>query len=74
MSELVLRADTLPEPLFRMVHTDRVRVRELNRVITIEPIEEREYDCPLFGAAVGSKLTVERFLEMTREEREDGTW
>jgi len=57
-----------------MVHTDRVRVRELNRVITIEPIEEREYDCPLFGAAVGSKLTVERFLEMTREEREDGTW
>jgi hypothetical protein len=33
--------------------------------------EQEEYDCPLLGAGVGSKLTVDSFLEMTREDGEN---
>ena len=52
------------------LRTDKVRVSEANRVVTIAPAEEPDYNCPLLGAAVGSKLTVERFLEMSREDKE----
>jgi hypothetical protein len=57
-----------------MLRAEKVRVREFNRVVTIEPIDKKKYDCPLYGAAVGSKLSVERFLEMTRESKDDGKW
>ena len=30
MAEMVLQARTLPEPLFRLIHTDRVKIREDN--------------------------------------------
>jgi virulence-associated protein VagC len=52
----------------------KVRIREVDRVITIEPLERKDHHCPLLGAAAGSKLTVERFLEMTREDKEDAAW
>ncbi|MDR1059883.1 MAG: hypothetical protein LBL83_01435, partial [Clostridiales bacterium] len=66
--------------------TKQVRVRESGSVVTLEPIaapsahadalmqikrEQEEYDCPLLGAGMGSKLTVDKFLEMTREEGEN---
>jgi hypothetical protein len=56
------------------LHTEKVRVREADRMIMIEPLESEYYNCPLLGAAAGSKLTVERFLEMTREDKENAVW
>ena len=34
-----------------------------------KPHEIDEDECPLLGIAIGSSLTVEKFLEMTREDR-----
>jgi hypothetical protein len=63
--------------------TEQVRVHESDKGFFIEPIlpfgvsvdtlfeikrEQEEYNCPLLGSGVGSKLTVDSFLEMTREE------
>jgi hypothetical protein len=60
--------------LINKLNTESIKVCEGNRVITIVPAEEREYNCPLLGAAVGSKLTVESFLEMMHEDKESEAW
>ena len=73
MTERVMNVQSVQPYLMTLLNTfstDKVMVREVNRVITIEPAEEKKYNCPLLGAATGSKLTVERFLEMTREDNE----
>jgi hypothetical protein len=57
-------------------HTDKVKVREVNRVITFEPMEEtaatnaKKYSCPFLGTAKGGSLTVDKFLKMKQEEKE----
>jgi hypothetical protein len=73
MTERIMNIQAAPSYLVTLLKnfsTDMIKVCESNRVITIIPAEEHEYNCPLLGAAIGSKLTVERFLEMTREENE----
>ena len=70
----VMNIQAVPSFLVSALHTDKVLVREAGRIITIEPAEEIAYNCPLLGAAAGSKLTVERFLEITRENNEDEAW
>jgi hypothetical protein len=40
MSDLILNASTLPEPLSRMIQTDRVRVWETDGEIRLAPVEE----------------------------------
>ena len=44
-----------------------------NYVITNMPIEEtyaaKKYSCPFLGIAADSELTIDKFLEMKREER-----
>ncbi|MDR1913987.1 MAG: hypothetical protein LBQ68_05830 [Clostridiales bacterium] len=70
MTETVMTINSLQEFLMKTLNTDKIKVRGNNRVFTIEPVGENEYKCPLYGAAVGSKLTVDKFLEMTREENE----
>ena len=74
MVEQVMDLNSLQSYLETHIRTEKVRVRELNRIVTIEPVDEKEYDCPLLGAAIGSKLTVEKFLEMRREDKEFETW
>ena len=46
MSDLVLSVSTLPEPLPRMIRSDKVSVHETNGVLTMTPVVEA--DCPLF--------------------------
>ena len=70
MIEQVMDTSSLKVYLEARIHSERVLVREVNRIVTIEPVDENEHDCPLLGSAAGSKLTVEKFLEMTREDRE----
>jgi hypothetical protein len=70
MNEMILRSDTLPEPLFKLIRADRVRVRETGGIINLIPIKREELDCPLRGIASDSNLTVEKFLTMKHADKE----
>ncbi|MCL2147296.1 MAG: hypothetical protein FWH52_05770 [Synergistaceae bacterium] len=70
MTELVLNTNTLPEPLFRLIRSEKVKVNEANGIINLVPILEIKDDCPLRGIAADSNLTVEKFLAMTHDEKE----
>jgi len=70
MTELVLNTNTLPEPLFRLIRSEKVKVNEENGVVSLTPILEIEGDCPLRGLAAESNLTVDSFLAMTHDEKE----
>ena len=70
MREIILNSRTLPEPLFRMIRTAKVKVNEINGEIRLTPILEIKNGCPLRGLASDSNLTVDKFLEMTHDEKE----
>jgi len=54
--------------------TEKIKIRKADSIITISPVDgsipEKKYSCPFLGIAAGGKLTVDKFLEWKREERE----
>jgi hypothetical protein len=71
MPDMILDASILPEPLLKLVDTDRVRVRKTDGVITMTPIEkDMAHITKLRGSLSDGKLTVDKFLEWTREDSE----
>ena len=70
MTEMVLNTSTLPEPLFRMIRTEKVKVNEADGIISLTPILVVKGDCPLRGLAADSNLTVDRLHAMTRDDKE----
>ena len=71
MSEIILSTSTLPEPLFGLVGADKVRVNKTDGVIIMTPMSgDIDYIDELYGSCAGSGLTVEKFLEWTREDKE----
>jgi hypothetical protein len=72
MTEMILNARTLPEPLFKLIRTEKVKVNETNGVINLIPILQNKVDCPLLGLTADSGLTVDKFLAMTHDETEMG--
>ena len=70
MSEMILYARTLPEPLSRLIFTERVKIRESDGEIRLIPIKESAKSCPLLGMYSDGKLTVDTFLEWKREDKE----
>jgi len=64
MAEMVINTRALPEHLFRIIHTEKVKVNEINGVINLTPIIKLKSDCPLCGIAKDSSLTVEKFLAL----------
>ena len=69
MNDLILNANVLPEPLLRMIRTDKVRVRETDGVITIMPVNEA--DCPLLGLLADYEdYTLDSFLTRKYAEKE----
>ncbi|MCL2035239.1 MAG: DUF2281 domain-containing protein [Oscillospiraceae bacterium] len=38
MTEIVLNTNTLPEPLLRMIHTEKVTAREADGIISLIPV------------------------------------
>ncbi len=70
MADLVLYTNTLPDPLFRLIRTEKVKVNEFDGVISLIPIVESTSDCPLRGLASDSRLTVDSFLSMTHDEKD----
>jgi virulence-associated protein VagC len=72
MTETVMNTNALPSFLTATLKTNRVRVRENNRVVTIEPIEEKS-DCTagLRGILADyPEMSVERFLERKHADKE----
>jgi hypothetical protein len=69
MAEIVLNTNTLPEPLFRLISAEKVKVNETNGIINLIPIIESKNDCPLRGIAVDCGFTVDEFLARKREEK-----
>ncbi len=72
MVEMILNARTLPESLFKLIRTEKVKVSEADGVIKLTPIMESAPDCPLLGLTADSGLTVDKFLAMTHDETETG--
>ena len=74
MAEVVLQAKTLPEPLLRLIPTEKVEVRkEHNGEIRLVPIKESGKtvsNCPFLGMYSDGKLTVDGYLENKRAEKE----
>jgi hypothetical protein len=70
MTEMVIKTKTLPEPLFRLIPTERVKVREVRGEIRLTPIKETIADCPLLGMFADGKISTEKFIENKRAEKE----
>jgi hypothetical protein len=73
MSEMVLQAKTLPEPLLRLIHTEKVRVRKVQGEIRLIPIEvkmKKNNILPILGMYSDGKLTVDNYLEQKRIDKE----
>ncbi|MCL2388023.1 MAG: hypothetical protein FWC89_10820 [Defluviitaleaceae bacterium] len=70
MPEMVLSVSSLQETLFKMIPTERVKLRQNDGIISLIPFREVTKDeCPLLGIAADSTLTVDKFLAMTREDK-----
>ena len=72
MSEMVIETKLLPEPLFRIIQTEKVRVREEKGLIQLIPIEET-VDCTigLRGILAGcDDMSVDKFLERSHADKE----
>jgi len=74
MTEKIMDINAISSYLTTTLRAKKVRVRETDRIITIIPIDEaiskKNFSCPFLGIAADSDLTVDRFLEWKREERE----
>jgi hypothetical protein len=81
MTEMVISANTLPEPLFRLIQTEKVKVREANGEIRLTPIMESATGNPLLGLAADCtiglrgiladcpEMSVDKFLERKRADK-----
>ena len=68
MNDLILNTSVLPEPLLRMIRTDKVRVRETDGVITMMPVED--VSCPLLGLLADYEdYTLDSFLKRKHAEK-----
>jgi len=74
MSEMVLQTRTLPEPLFRLISSDSVKIHEdINGEIRLIPVKEStepKSKCPFWGMYTDGKLTVNGYLERKRKDKE----
>ena len=71
MAEMILNANTLPEPLFRLIKAEKVKVRESDGEILLIPIVDTGKGCPLRGMLAGcDDMSVDKFLERRRADKE----
>ncbi len=72
MSEFILNTRTLPEPLYQLIRTEQVTVKEVDGVIHLMPLKEKfDSTFGLCGMFKGSQeMTVDKFLERKRMDKE----
>jgi hypothetical protein len=70
MQEIILPANTLPEPLSALIHAEKVRVQEVDGIIKLIPLKEVA-DCTdgLFGIFSDGKMSSDKFSEMKQAEK-----
>ena len=69
MIEIVLNTSTLPEPLYRLIRTEKVKVREADGEIRLTPIRDAKKGCPLRGMFADGKISVDKFIENQQAEK-----
>ncbi|MCL2378410.1 MAG: hypothetical protein FWC77_04700 [Defluviitaleaceae bacterium] len=72
MSVKIIERTALPDLLYSLIFTDKVRVSESNGVVQVEPVKN-EVDCTigLRGMFAGDpNMTVNKFLERKRTDKE----
>ena len=72
MMETVMNTSTLPEFLFKMIPTEKVRVKEVDGEIRLMPIDDQiDYIAKLRGSlAAYPELSVDKFWERKRADKE----
>ena len=70
MTEIVLNTSTLPEPLFRLIQTEKVKVHEADGEIRLTPITDTKKSCPLRGLCADGKLSSYSLIERKQAEKE----
>ncbi len=72
MSETVMNTKALPEILFKLIPTEKVRVKEMDGIIQLMPVGEG-FDCTvvLHGILAGyEEMSVDKFMERKRADKE----
>ena len=69
MTEMLLDTKTLPEPLFRLLQVEKVKVRERDGEILLTPVLQTQNGCPLLGIASDCGFTVDEFMARKRDEK-----
>ena len=70
VTELVINANTLPEPLFRLIKAEKVKVSETGGEIKLTPIADAGKGCPLRGLCADGRLSSYAFIEAKQAEKE----
>ena len=70
MNEIILDTSTLPEPIMRLIHTSKFKVREVNGELLITPIREESVDCPFVGRFADGKISSGKFMAQKQLEKE----
>ena len=69
MIEMVLDTKTLPEPLFRLLQVEKVKVREFDGEVRLIPVIKSQNGCPFLGVASDCGFTVDEFMSRKRDEK-----
>jgi hypothetical protein len=72
MNETIMQTKAFPDVLFKLIPTERVRVKEIDGMVQLMPVKENE-DCTtgLRGMFAGDpNMSVEKFLERKRADKE----
>jgi hypothetical protein len=67
---MIINTEALPEQLFLLIKTEKVKVREIDGEVRLIPIRETDSDCPLYGVLSDGKLSSDRFMANKRLEKE----
>ena len=70
MTEMILDTRTLPEPIMRLIHTKKVKVRETHGDILLTPVQEGNLECPFLGMFADGKISVDMFIAQKQSEKE----
>ena len=70
MSEIILSTRTLPEPIYRRISSDKVRVYEENGNIILTPVFNTDDSSDLWGLLSGGKFTTDKYLAQKRLDKE----
>ena len=65
MRDMILNTNILPEPLFKLIHSPQMRVRETDKGIIIMPFENNQSLTAIKkarGMYTDGKLSVDKFL------------